>query len=355
MRQDVPASSRAVPRIDVRNRSADQDGPLHHSILDTRHREMTVGTVGRLAIGGSLGPREAVSMASKRVERAGREWTASVNGTGLRVEEVGAGDETVVFSPALFTNRGMFETPVAALSDDYRCIRYDHRGQGDSGFGARQPSRRLLGTEGLYDDAVALLNQLHVDSCHWVGASIGGFVGMRLAARQPDRVRSLVLIGPSLRPLSRADVLQVDLMGLAVRASHSLGPVGTVVRRRINEQVMRNMFGATFVSDPARADVREIWRQRFFAQLVPEAVPMMREVFGFPENPPEMLARIQAPTLILFGEDDPGGVEEARQAQEAIPDARLVTVPGAGHMVLVEQPNVGTTAITEFIRAIKPE
>lgn len=35
---------------------------------------------------------------------APREWTASVNGTGLRVEEVGAGAETVVFSPALFTN-----------------------------------------------------------------------------------------------------------------------------------------------------------------------------------------------------------------------------------------------------------
>ena len=146
-------------------------------------------------------------------EGAPREWTASVNGTGLRVEEVGVGAGTVVFSPALWTNRELFDAPFAALSADYRCIRYDHRGQGDSGLGAHQPSRHLLGTEGLYDDAVALLDQLGIDTCHWVGASIGGFVGIRLATRHPDRVRSLVLIGRRSRRVSRADVRQVDLMG----------------------------------------------------------------------------------------------------------------------------------------------
>ncbi len=108
--------------------------------------------------------------AEPRAEREGREWTASVNGTGLRVEEeVGSGKQTVVFSPNPFTNRGLFDAPVAALSRDYRCLRYDHRGQGDSGFGAPQPSPDLLGTEGLYDDAVALLDQLGVDRCHWSG------------------------------------------------------------------------------------------------------------------------------------------------------------------------------------------
>lgn len=293
-------------------------------------------------------------MNAKREER---EWTASVNGTGLRVEEIGSGAETVVFSPALFANRGMFDAPVAALSDDFRCIRYDHRGQGDSGLGAFQPSRHRLGTEGLYDDAVALLDQLHLDSCHWVGASIGGFVGMRLAARHPDRVRSLVLIGPNVRPLPRADLRQLDLFGLMLRASHRLGRVGAAVRRRTTEQVMRNMLGATFMSDPSRADIRETWRQRYSAQLVPEAVPMIREVFGYPENRREMLARIQAPTLILVGDNDAHGVaapdEGARETQEAISGARLVTIHGAGHIVLVEEPSAATAEIAKFIRAAK--
>jgi 3-oxoadipate enol-lactonase len=291
-----------------------------------------------------------------RAEREGREWTASVNGTGLRVEEVGSGKQTVVFSPNPFTNRGLFDAPVAALSRDYRCLRYDHRGQGASGFGASQPSPDLLGTEGLYDDAVALLEQLGVDRCHWVGSSIGGFVGVRLAARHPDLVRSLVLIGFSTRRLSRADLWQVNMMIGMVRASRLLGPVGTALLRRVTEQVMRNMFGTTFMSDPARTDDRELWRQRFMALLVPEAAPMLREVFGHPGNPLELLARIQAPTLIIAGEDELAGLDEAHndplQAQRVIPDARLVTVPGAGHMVLVEQPDAGTTAITEFIRGV---
>lgn len=290
--------------------------------------------------------------AEPRAEREGREWTVSVNGTALRVEEVGRGEQTVVFSPNPFINRALYDAPVAALSGDYRCLRYDHRGQGDSGFGLPQSSPDLLGTEGLYGDAVALLDELGVDSFHWVGSSIGGFVGARLAARHPDRVRSLVLLGFSTERMSRADQRQVNMMIGMVRASWLLGPVGTSVRHRVAEQVMRNMFGVTFMSDPARADDRELWRQRFMALLMPEAAPMIREVFGHPGTSPELLAQIQAPTLIIAGEEEYGGTDEARQAQGDIPDARLLTVPGAGHMVLIEQPDAATTAITGFIREV---
>ncbi len=285
-------------------------------------------------------------------DRDRREWTASVNNSGLRVEEVGSGEQTVVFSPNPFINRALYDAPFAALSDDYRCIRYDHRGQGDSGFGAPQPSPDVLGTEGLYDDAVALLDQLGVDTCHWVGSSIGGFVGARLAARHPDRVRSLVLLGFSTERATRADLRQVNMMIGMVRLGRRLGPVGNGMLRRVCEQVMRNMFGQTFMSDPTRGDDREMWRQRFMALLVPEAAPMIRAVFGHPGTSPELLAQIQVPTLIIAGEEEYGGTGEARQAQRDIPDARLVTVPDAGHMVLVEQPDAGTAAINEFIRGV---
>ena len=229
-------------------------------------------------------------------------------------------------------------------------------GRGDSGLGVPQPSPDLLGTEGLYDDAVALLDQLGVDRFHWVGSSIGGFVGARLAARHPDRVRSLVLLGFSTQRLSRADLWQVNMMLGMVRASRRLGPVGNALLRRVTEQVMRNMLGVTFMSDPTRVEDREMWRQRFMAQLVPEAAPMLRQVFGHPGTPPELLAQIQAPTLIIAGEDELAGIYSPRnellEAQRVIPDARLVKVPGAGHMVLVEQPDAGTTAITKFIREV---
>lgn len=282
----------------------------------------------------------------------GREWTAPVDDIGLRVEEIGGGDQTVVFSPNPFTNRKLFDAPIAALSRDYRCLSYDHRGQGESGLGRPQPSPHLLGTEGLYDDAVALLDQLGVDSCHWVGSSIGGFVGVRLAARHPERIRSLVLIGFSARRLSRAELLQVDMMMAMVRASRLLGPVGKAALRRVNDKVMRNMFGPTFMCDPARAGDREEWRERFGAVLVPEAAPMIRAVFGHPGTSSELLAQIQAPTLIIVGEEEHGGLDDALGAQRIIPDARLVTISEAGHMVLVEQPDAGTAAVADFIREL---
>ena len=277
----------------------------------------------------------------------------SVNGTKLLVEQVGSGAETVVFSPSLFTNKELFDPLVGALSDDFRCIRYDHRGQGESGLGAPQPSLALLGTEGLYEDAEALLDQLGIDSCHWVGASVGGFVGIRLAVRHPERVRSLALIGMSTRQASRGDMLQINLFAWLVRASSWLGPLGAGMRGRIAAQSMKNLLGPTFMSDPARAEDREMWRQRWAAQLIPEAVPMVRQVFGTAGNPPELLAQVQAPTLVVVGEEEYGGTGEAQEAQQAIPNARLVTVPRAGHMVLVEQPEVGATAIAEFIRGVE--
>ena len=276
-----------------------------------------------------------------------------VNGTELMVEETGAGAETVVCSPALFTNKELFDPLVGALAGDHRCIRYDHRGQGESGLGASQPSLNMLGTEGLYDDAVALLDELEVDSCHWVGASVGGFVGVRLAVRHPERVRSLVLIGMNVEPLSRAVLLYVDVFGWLMRASSLLGPLGTGLRSRLATQSMQNMLGPTFMSDPARADDREAWRQRWEAQMVPAAVPMMRQVFGTAGNPPELLAQVQAPTLVVVGEEEAGGDADARKAQQAIPHARLVTIPGAGHMVLVEQPVAGGSTITDFIREVE--
>lgn len=161
-----------------------------------------------------------------------------------------------------------------------------------------------------------------------------------------------MLISPVMRRASRADLLQVDLMSLALRVSRPLGPAGTAIRRRITEQIMRNMFGRPSLSDPARADDRERWRQRFFTQLVPEGTPMIREVFRHPGNRPQLLGRVEAPTLILVGQEEYGGIDDAEQVRQLIPGAQLITVPGAGHIVLVEQPQAATTDITEFIRGV---
>lgn len=285
-----------------------------------------------------------------------RAWTATVNGTRLRVEEAGSGSPAVVFSPALWTNKELFAAPMAVLSSDHRCIRYDHRGEGESGLGEPQPPGTLE-VEGLYEDALALIDELEVEQCHWIGASVGGFIGVRLAARHPERILSLALIGFSTRRLSTAQMRQVRALTGMVRATRWLGPVGTAVRRLVTTQVMNNMLGPTFMNDASREADRALWRQRFMRTVVPEAVPMLLPVFGHPGNPPELLAEVEAPTLLVSGEDEIAAhFEEDNDllyALEVMPDARMVTVPGAGHMVLVEQPDAGTAAITDFIEEVE--
>ncbi len=283
-----------------------------------------------------------------------REWTEAVNGAALRVEQIGAGDETVVFSPAFFTDRGMFRPTMAELSGSHRCVAYDHRGQGDSGLGAAESPWHGLGVEAMYADAVALLDGLGIGSCHWVGASLGGFVGIRLAARQPDRVRSLVLIGPVVEPSARSLLLKIDLGGLALSAGRALGPLGVAVRDRLTERMMAAMLGPAFMADPARAGERDRWRRVFRAQVAPERAAEIRAMYRHPGNPPALLHRVGTPTLVMVGEDEPGGTGGAQRVQAAIPDARLAVIPAAGHMVLVEEPQAGTAAIAGFIRGDGP-
>jgi pimeloyl-ACP methyl ester carboxylesterase len=89
----------------------------------------------------------------------------------------------------------MWRFQVAAFRDRFRCVAWDHRGQGrtevtDTGYDM----------DTLADDAAALVAVLGIAPVHFVGLSMGGFVGMRVAARRPELIRSLALMGPPPTP-----------------------------------------------------------------------------------------------------------------------------------------------------------
>ena len=172
----------------------------------------------------------------------------TANGAQLHYTEAGSGPECVVFSHGLLWSGEMFAAQVEALSGQYRCIAYDHRGQGQSEI-----------TAGGYDmdnlarDAAALLEALSASPCHWVGLSMGGFVGMRLAARQPWLIRSLTLLDTAADPEP----------GHRKELRRAMGYLSRVVGfRPFLGEAMRAMFGAPFLADPARAAQREELRER---------------------------------------------------------------------------------------------
>jgi 3-oxoadipate enol-lactonase len=274
--------------------------------------------------------------------------TIDVEGTLLTVHEVGTERPAVVFSHGLFLTHRLFDAPVAALAQTYRCVAYDHRGQGSSPTGG---IRYAIDVERVYQDAVALIESLGAAPCHWVGQSLGSYVGMRLAARRPDLVRSLVLLSPRVRANPQWFVMQVEVLCQAVRAAHALGPAGRALRRALATYSMRELLGPTFMSDAARAHDREALRSDLMMRIAPAMIPAIRGTVRYPENWPVMLAQINAPTLIIAGEEDRTyelGVQHAREVQGAITESRVITVAAAGHALLVEQPAKVTEAIVDF-------
>jgi 3-oxoadipate enol-lactonase len=254
----------------------------------------------------------------------------------LHYEERGQG-VPIVFSHGLLWSGTMFDAQTAALSSRFRCISYDHRGQGRS-----STSLEPYDMERLTADAATLIEKLGAVPCHFVGLSMGGFVGMRLAARRPELLRTLTLIDSAADEEPRWNVPKYRAMSLV---AHALG------FRPLAGAVMKIMFGRTFLRDPARKALREQKRAELVALEVPrvdaalDAVIRRRPVLAD-------LPRIATPTQVLHGDEDRAIVmARAQKTAHAIAGARLVVIPRAGHTSTVEEPDAITRALTAFFEA----
>jgi pimeloyl-ACP methyl ester carboxylesterase len=264
-----------------------------------------------------------------------------VNDVSLAVEDRGDGP-VVCFSHGLLLSSEMYAAQIGSLSAGYRCIAWDHRGQGRSDV----PAGRIVTIDQCYEDAVALIEQLDCGAVHFAGLSMGGFVGLRLAARRPDLVRSLILIDSAGDSEPAANVSKYRRLNLVARLFGVSG--------RLADRVMPIMFGTTFLNDPDREIERRRWRTR----LMQNRRSIYKAVNGVIERDGVMdeLPRVAAPTLVLHGSEDVAiAAERAHRTCDAIPGARFVEIPAAGHSSTIEQPETMTTLIREFIRSAPVE
>lgn len=229
----------------------------------------------------------------------------------------------------------MWRAQVAALRDRFRCVTWDHRGQGRSAV----PPGRSVTIERCHEDAVALIERLGLAPCHFVGLSMGGFVGMRLAARRPELVRTLTLLDTSADPEPPENVPRYRRLNLVAR----MFGVGVVASR-----VMPILFGRTFLDDPARAGERAEWLARLKQnrRSIHKAVTGVIERDGVHDE----LQRVRAPTLVAVGEEDVATVPaKAERIQAAIAGARLARIPRAGHSAPIENPERVNRLLLEHI------
>ncbi len=259
----------------------------------------------------------------------------SLPGTTLHYEDSGGPGPRLVFSHGLLWSTRMFDAQVAALRDRFRCVAYDHRGQGRSARGRE----RSVSIETCFEDAARLIEALGLAPCTFVGLSMGGFVGMRLAARRPDLVERLVLLETSADPEPAENVPRYRLLAQVCRW-FGVRPVAG--------RVMPIMFGRSFLTDPARAAERARWR----AELLANDRSIVAAVNGVIERAPVYaeLARITQPTLVMVGDEDVATVPaKAERIAAAVSGAKLVRIPRAGHTSSVEAPDAVNAALEAFL------
>lgn len=261
-----------------------------------------------------------------------------INNTELFYREKGRADETIVFSHGLLMDHRQWDRQVERFADDYRCIAYDHRGQGES----RPGQGPMVDMETVYLDAVELIETFDVGPCHFVGLSMGGFAGMRLAARRPDLVKSLTLMD------TRAAREPVDNVPKYERLNMAARYMGI---DKVGGRVMPILFGETFLE----SDVHRVERTKWYNRIAGRRKSIYKAVNGVIYRPSveSELKRIEAPTLVLHGEEDEAiPVDEGRHLAEAIADARLEIIPKAGHSSSIENPEAVNEALGRFLEGV---
>jgi len=269
--------------------------------------------------------------------------TLTVNGATVAYSDTGAPTgkpdaPTIVFGHGLLFSKWMFSAQIAALRNDYRCIAVDWRGQGDT-----PPTESGYDMDTLAGDATELIENLVGAPVHWVGLSMGGFVGQRIAARRPELLRALVLIDTSANPEPLLSAMQDRVLASVYRY------IGIRPVRRSVEKVM---FARTFRKDPAKRAIIDDW----IAQVAQSDRDGIRKaVLGVANRHgvTDEIGSITAPTLVIVGaEDVPTPVKQARRIAEHIPGARLEIVPYCGHSSSIEQPEAITGLIRSFLAVV---
>jgi 3-oxoadipate enol-lactonase/4-carboxymuconolactone decarboxylase len=230
----------------------------------------------------------------------------------------------LILGPSLGTTWHMWDRQVPELAKQWRVFRFDLPGHGGA------PAYPAGAVDHLAARLLATLDGLGVQRFGYAGCALGGAVGIELALRHPDRLASLALIAASPR-FGTAD--EFRQRGVIVR-TNGLDPIA-------RSSPDRWFTGGFAAAQPAITE----WAVQMVRTTDPGCYIAACEALASFDVRHE-LARVGVPTLVLVGSDDQvTGPAEARTLVAGIPDARLAVVPGASHLVPVEQP----AAVTDLL------
>jgi pimeloyl-ACP methyl ester carboxylesterase len=273
----------------------------------------------------------SASEQSASTSASARSSYLAVPGGRIYFEEAGKGVPVVLIHGG-FGDRRMWDAQFNELARDFRVVRYDHRGFGNSTApdSVYSPVRDLL----------QLLDQLGIARAHIIGNSVGGGVALDFAVLYPERVHKVVVVasGANGYPYSADDVAGIVAV---FRAAEAQGV------DRAAELWLQDPMIAIASKHPRSADLvrrmiqdnRNIFRMEHWPEgkLKPSAYDRLNE--------------LRMPVLFVVGENDTPVVQRASGASAArVSGAETFRMPGADHLPQMTHPDVFTQRVTAFLQ-----
>ena len=228
---------------------------------------------------------------------------------------------------------------VEEFSRDHKVILFDYRGTGKSSNAVQKYSIKLFA-----DDAAAVLNQLNAEQAVVCGHSMGGVVAQLLAIEHPRLVKKLILASS----------------GAAHPGAHGipLAMCRDMVRKGFEGYIREHTIETGWTKEFVAKNPTLIEK---FLQVRLSGIAPLENYLHFvlarqEHDHMNRLKEIQVPTLVLVGDDENHGASDnthwaaANQLARAIPNAKLVVLPGEGHHYLATNPAAAHRAIREFIK-----
>jgi 3-oxoadipate enol-lactonase/4-carboxymuconolactone decarboxylase len=233
----------------------------------------------------------------------------------------------VLLMHSLGASLRLWDAQAERLARGMRVVRFDLRGHGLSEVGAGPCM-----IEDFADDALAVLDACGITTAHICGVSIGGLIAQAVAARAPDRTRSLILCDTAM-------VLPPPEMWRARAATVRAEGIAAVA-----DGVLARWVTPAFLASPRGRGLRTL-----LLRTHPGGYAAAAEALGMADLR-HSTRQLRVPTLVLVGEHDPSTPVAASEALcDAIPGARLAVIPGALHIPMVERPEEVTAAIMDFL------
>lgn len=267
--------------------------------------------------------------------------------TTLHYATSGAG-EPILLIPGLGLDHNYYRFGIPLLSRHLQVLAVDPRGIGRS---TKSPPPYTV--EAWADDFAVMIDKLAFGPIHVLGSSLGGSMALALAQRHPGKLKSLIVVG-GFSELDRATELNfrlrlrlIEKLGMSDEVADYMG-LWTLTRKFINSD-------AGFATMRAnQANIRASSAQSYSAFV--EALLKWGRCQPGQEREPKfttLLDSIKTPTLVVTSDNDhliPKELSDLIAAR--IAGAKLVVMPGAGHIPFMEQPDEVVRIVLQFLEGL---